>query len=117
MVSTPSWHDLDPIPPERPTAGRGEPSTAETVLMVVTALFLDAVLVAWMLFSISWSEGWMAGSTDMSESARVEVAQVGVGVIALWVLVLGIGRRWRLLAFQVLALGTATLVLWRSDFP
>lgn len=117
MESTPPRHALGPRPPERPAAGRGEPSAAETVLLVATVVFLDAVVVAWMLFRISWSYGWMAGSTDMSEAARAEVAQVGAAALAFWLLVLGVGRQWKLLAFQVLALGTATLVLWRSDFP
>lgn len=116
MESTPSWHTPDPLPPERPAARR-EPSTAETVLLVVTVLFLDAVLVAWMLFALTLSAGWLPGSTDMSESARVEVAQVGAAALAFWMLVLGIGRQWALLAFQVVALGSVTLLLWRTGLP
>lgn len=91
MESTPSWHAPDPGPPERPRTERGKPSTAERVLRVVTVVFLDAVVVAWMLFAISFSRGWMPGSTDMSESARGDVAQVGAAVIAFWLLVLGVG--------------------------
>ncbi|WBB57667.1 hypothetical protein O7599_18435 [Streptomyces sp. WMMC500] len=117
MEPTPSWHAPDPTPPERLSVTWREPSTAETVLLVATVLFLDAVVIAWMVFSISFSGGWLPGSTDMSESARAEAAWVGAAAIGFWALVLGVGRQWRMLAFQVVALGTATLVLWRSDFP
>ncbi len=110
MDTAPSLHPLA-------TARRGKPSTAERVVLVATVVFLDMVVIAWMLFTISWSKPWLPGSTDMSESARVDAAQVGAGIIAFWVLTLGFGRRWGLLTFQVLFLGAATLVFWLSDFP